>query len=51
MAEKYEDLKVIDCGNGNVLITMKKETWKTLVGILDWADKVYKQKRKEAELD
>ena len=51
MAEKYEDLKVIDCGNGNMLITMKKETWQTIARIIEWARDVYKQKRKEAELD
>jgi len=47
---EFEDIKVVDCGNGNILITMKKESWKTLVNILDWANKVYQGKRREAEL-
>ena len=46
----YDDLKVVDCGNGNMLITMKKETWQTIVRILEYVSDLNKQKRKEAEL-
>lgn len=48
---KYDDLKVYDCNNDSVLITMKKDTWKTICKILEWTNDIYKEKRKEAELD
>lgn len=46
----FDDLKVIDCGNGNMVITMKKETWQTIVNIIEYVSDLNKQKRKEAEL-
>ena len=51
MKNNYDDLKVCDCGNGNMIIAMKKETWQTIVNIIEWARDAYKRKRKEAELD
>lgn len=48
--DKYEDLKVFECENDKILISMNKSTYDTICKILDWASKEYRKKRKEAEL-